>query len=820
MKTRRRIASILLAAIIVVSGIPSMVFAVDETSVGNPDVSGSKSASPTELTSKQRETEVTLSMPSAEAREEYDVVFAMDSSSSTKNIHFSEYVKDFLGELAAKDAVIRVGVIKARGRAFDTIKLASNKQYSGLVEYSADTEAAILAGVNFKEDDLKALSSGSNMHGALDMANDMLEDDSSIPNDHKFVILLMDGKTYIWNNDNDEPTSYYTQYMGSKGTIYAVPTVGQATGAYSKAAWKHGDKYYYKNVKPNLTDLSKCFYYEDFAELYASGNEELGKTDTKYDHYCAYADNKGSAAGGYSVPHTVTNGSQFTYNIHKNYYEYFPTDEWADLNYLEAAPYEIIKEGEIYTYDLEKPNPDFYQVHPDCLQKGLYLTAKMWEEMNEKYTTGAIIYSGWPPGSGLAIAKSFDTWIKGKDISDYAAEITEADQVKAMFNSIKEDIIYMVASGTVTDKIPQEFSLVKNGNDTFKLTVAGESLKAAADGSNAWNFDTANDQGVYPYRVEYDEAANSFKWIINVPIENAKKLELKYKLAIDEDAAEGLHDTNVSAVLDYVTSKGETGTYEFKKPQVNYKLDKDYTLTINYVYANGRTAATSYRSTLKAGASYGPINSPAINGYRADRASVSGVMPEGDVTYTVVYTRTGGGNPPNNPGGGDGPVVTPDDEQTTPPTIPDEPTPTTEPPATVIVDPEPPLAAGAWALINLICAILTAIGAIIALFRRKEEEDEDEDEAQNAYKAEDEEEEDDNRGKKMLAAKAAGVLAGVAAPITFFLTEDMSLPMQLIDKWTLLMVVILAVQIVAAVFNKKASELDDDEEEVAEEAAN
>ena len=79
-----------------------------------------------------------------------------------------------------------------------------------------------------------------------------------------------------------------------------------------------------------------------------------------------------------------------------------------------------------------------------------------------------------------------------------------------------------------------------------------------------------------------------------------------------------------------------------------------------------------------------------------------------------------------------------------------------------IIDPEPPLAEGVWALINLISAILTALGAIIALFRRKEDEDEDEEGEDNTYKAEDEEdeEEDDNRGKKMLAAKIAGALAG------------------------------------------------------------
>ena len=116
-------------------------------------------------------------------------------------------------------------------------------------------------------------------------------------------------------------------------------------------------------------------------------------------------------------------------------------------------------------------------------------------------------------------------------------------------------------------------------------------------------------------------------------------------------------------------------------------------------------------------------------------------------------------------------------------------------------------------MINLISAILTALGAVIALFRKKEDEDEDE---QNMYKEEDE---DDNRGKKMLAAKIAGAVAGIAAPITFILTEDMSLPMAMVDKWTVLMVVMLAAQIIAAIFNKKASELDDEDEE-AETATN
>ncbi len=189
-------------------------------------------------------------------------------------------------------------------------------------------------------------------------------------------------------------------------------------------------------------------------------------------------------------------------------------------------------------------------------------------------------------------------------------------------------------------------------------------------------------------------------------------------------------------------------------------------------------------------------------------------------TLTVTAVPGGGDDDGDNPGGGNnpgggGPGGFVPAAGGTAPTIAENPVPRTAP-TTNIPDPAPPLAEGVWALVNLIAAILTTLGAIIALFRRKEEEDEEAEENMDKVEAEDEEEEDDDRSKKMLIAKIAGALAGIAAPITFILTEDMSLPMVMIDKWTVLMLIILAVQVVAAIFNKKASELDDEEEEEAE----
>ena len=613
---------------------------ITETDNGSGyDISGSKTASPTELTKDSRKTTVTLSLPSGEAKYEYDVVFVMDSSSSTKNsnIDFSVSVKELLDAVTEKNAKIKVGVIKCRGRAFDTINLA-NEAYSGLVEYSEATADVIKAGVNFTEADLKALSSGTNMHGGLVMAENLLEADTAVEASHKFVVLLMDGKTYIWNNEKNEPTTYYTQYMANK-VAYGTPAIGQQTGAYAKSAYVHKDNIHYTNTSG---DPSQRFYFADFADLYARTDKELSSTETKYDYYCAYADKKGSTAGGTLVTSAITNtagigGSRYV--IHTNYYNFTPSEDWADLNWLEAAPYEVIDNGDgTYAFDFESPNPDFYQVHPDSLQKGLYLTAHKWTDMTKKYNTAAVIYSGWGSGSGLEIAKSFDGWIKGEGISDYAADLSNAAQVEAVFDSIRQDIIYLVNSGTVTDKIPSDFTLVENGTDTFRMTKGGEAITVSADGENAWNFGAA-DEGVYPYRVEYTPKTESepaqFKWIINVPIENANPVTLSYDLEIDEESEDGEYDTNISAVLDYKTSQGKKGTYEFEIPKVTYKTP-DYTVT----YADG-VGGTAFTDQVTEGLKSG-TPTPAFGGETPTRENYvfDGWDPEVAETVTEDATYT------------------------------------------------------------------------------------------------------------------------------------------------------------------------------------
>lgn len=110
----------------------------------------------------------------------------------------------------------------------------------------------------------------------------------------------------------------------------------------------------------------------------------------------------------------------------------------------------------------------------------------------------------------------------------------------------------------------------------------------------------------------------------------------------------------------------------------------------------------------------------------------------------------------------------------------------TNPPTTTI-DPAPTPKAepeGSWALINLIAAILSCICALVLLFVRKDTED-------------DEPTDDEKKDmRKMILTKIASAIIGIGSIIIFILTEDMSLPMVLTDKWTFLMILLLIIEIV------------------------
>ena len=108
-----------------------------------------------------------------------------------------------------------------------------------------------------------------------------------------------------------------------------------------------------------------------------------------------------------------------------------------------------------------------------------------------------------------------------------------------------------------------------------------------------------------------------------------------------------------------------------------------------------------------------------------------------------------------------------------------------------------------WALINLICAGGTVLlGLFLLLSKLKKEEDEKTSAMRN-----DEEQSKGYKRRKWL--RVASTITAVVSVIAFFLTEDITLAMVLVDRWTLLMAAFLIVQVIFVLFGRKWKELDD-----------
>ncbi|MEG0366542.1 MAG: hypothetical protein RR585_06885 [Coprobacillus sp.] len=114
---------------------------------------------------------------------------------------------------------------------------------------------------------------------------------------------------------------------------------------------------------------------------------------------------------------------------------------------------------------------------------------------------------------------------------------------------------------------------------------------------------------------------------------------------------------------------------------------------------------------------------------------------------------------------------------------------------TVIDDNQTPLARadGAWALSNFICVLLTIISGFILLVSNRYDEDTRED-----YEVETVEE---YRRKRW--TKLSTFIVSIVSIVVFILTEDVTLPMQFIDKYTMIMVMILIVQLVVLLVGRK-----------------
>ena len=184
----------------------------------------SKSKTATNL-DKNYESQVTLSLPAAETVPVTDVVFVLDRSSSAgaARQEISDMMDNLLEIVNNSDAVINVGVVNFWYKADSGIELTA------LTSESIDS---------IKNAIMEGNLSGTNIEAGIDAAVAML-DASSTPDENKYMVLVTDGISHAWNDQN-----------GEVKTIW-----GQGTADYSVVFNGANSYYYFDTTKTSFSTV-------------------------------------------------------------------------------------------------------------------------------------------------------------------------------------------------------------------------------------------------------------------------------------------------------------------------------------------------------------------------------------------------------------------------------------------------------------------------------------------------------------------------------------------------------------------------------------
>ena len=146
------------------------------------DHSKSKTATPLDA---NYESDVTLSLPSAEEQLESDVVFVLDKSTSTDiEDEALAMLEDLKEQIAQTGAKVNVGVVIFNREAHPSEWFDLATQYEQI-------ESAIRTDV----------SGGTNTHAGLLAAQKMLDAHPSIAANRKYVVFVSDGLTYLFDEE-------------------------------------------------------------------------------------------------------------------------------------------------------------------------------------------------------------------------------------------------------------------------------------------------------------------------------------------------------------------------------------------------------------------------------------------------------------------------------------------------------------------------------------------------------------------------------------------------------------------------------------------
>lgn len=529
---KKRILACLLALVMLIGVMPVAMAAEAETDgTDGYEWIVSKSKEATALDANKEST-ITLSLPSAEEKLASDVVFVLDTSDCVGEV--MNQVSGLVAQLKAAQeknkADIKVGVVVFKGSAlpmFNGELVSAEEAETTLNEMIQEVKAAaekeekenvVLRSLNADKD---FIYKGSNLHSGLLGAQALLKDDGAVKDSRKYVVTVTDGMTYYWN---DKAGSVYAVYNDELQN----PTLPE-------------------NDPNNWHKVNCLFYAWQSAHHIGSGSDYTLPSGFEWNDYISGVRSR-IAADGADGDRFVSNLRQVCEKTNRDCSSarYFegpdPIKAFTDAGFR----YVLLNEGGNHALGIERSVVACLDTYQEMVKAGYQCYT-----LNPDY--------GIDTFPGLFTSKLNEM----------------ANKTVINFNSIQNDILYAVSAGsTVEDKMGSEFKF--GGLETVTLKVGTETLTDSTISGNTITF--AHDGKARAHVITYDPAEDAFTWTINENVSNFAPVQLSYKVLLDKPSTEpGDHKvpTNEYAKLTPKDSSGVTGTkQEFPKPEVSYTVDE------------------------------------------------------------------------------------------------------------------------------------------------------------------------------------------------------------------------------------------------------
>ncbi|MCI6528992.1 MAG: S-layer homology domain-containing protein [Clostridiales bacterium] len=510
---KKRILACLLALVMLIGVMPvAMATEAETDGTDGYEWIVSKSKEATALDANKEST-ITLSLPSAEETLASDVVFVLDTSSCVGEVmnQVSGLIAQLKSAQEKNKADIKVGAVIFNGSSYTMfggklVDVATAIESLNDLSTKATSEKKVWEYFGLDKDP-NYVNKGSNLHAGLRAAQKLLDSDDAVSAGRKYLVSITDGMTYYWNDEQD---NVYGIYSGSNANGATFPSL-----------------LFYAWCEAHNISMSKSY--------------QLPKDFKGWDSYLANAKKLEAQDNG-----------EYAINIRET------------KNTLAAADFGSVRFSTVKTLNDKKipyiPETDKAK-HAHGMDYSVTACLNTYQEMVD---VGYQCYTLNPD-------YRIDTFP-----GLFTSKLNEmAKKTVIDFDSIQNDILYAVGTGsTVVDKMGSEFKF--GGLETVTLKVGTETLTNSTISGNTITFAHDGNATAHVITYDPDEDAFTWTINENVsnfaPVQLSYKVQLDKP---STEPGDHKVPTNEYAKLNPQDSSGVEGTeQEFPKPEVTYTVDE------------------------------------------------------------------------------------------------------------------------------------------------------------------------------------------------------------------------------------------------------